>query len=146
MVMKRYSSSGGFILIEALMLAMILSTAAMLVMRGLQIAHKISTDMAVETAGLYVANGVLAEYEYAINNPQDTNFSPDLSPQTFENMLGSNEKDSDRGMTIVFDVKAKVEGNYVTVVVTPTVNDVKREDLRVTVEKYIVALNPSIDG
>ena len=134
--MKRVANSGGFIFIETLLIVMLLATAAMLVMRGLGGAQKINRDMAVRTAGLHLANGKIAECEYEAS--QGT-MSSSSSTETFNNLLGNPDSDKDKGMTVVFSSKVKVNGIHVTVTVTPTVNGVERADLEVTAEKYIVA-------
>ena len=136
MIMRRFSSVGGFIFIETLLIVMLLSTAAMLVMRGLSGAQKINRDMAVKTIGLHLANGKIAECEYAAAQGAMTSST---STATFNNVLGDPNSDKAEGMTAVFSIKATVNGNHVLVTVTPTVNGIERNDLKVSAEKDIIA-------
>ena len=131
-MMKRLSNCGGFIFIETLLIVMILSMAALLVMRGFQSAHKINHDMAVKTAGLHLANGRLAEIRQSIakGDPPST----ETTTETFNNLLGNEE---DGGMTVEFKIVSTVSGNHYKVTVTPTVNDIPRTDLEVTAERDI---------
>ena len=131
-MMKRLSNCGGFIFIETLLIAMLLSMAALLVMRGFQSAHKINHDMAVKTAGLHLANGRLAEIRQAIAKGETPSMEP--TTETFDNLLG---KEYDGGMTVQFEIVSTVSGNHYTVTVTPTVNDIPRTDLEVTAERDI---------
>lgn len=132
--MRRLTNCGGFIFIETLLIVMLLSMAAMLVMRGLSGAQKINRDMAVKTIALHLANGKIAECEYAANNG---GMSLSTSTKTFNNLLGD-PNDTDKGMTVEFFIDVKVNGNDVTVTVTPTVNGIERGDLQVTAEKFII--------
>lgn len=134
---NRLSNCGGFIFIETLLIAMLLSMAAMLVMRGFQSANRINNDMAVRTAGLHLANGRLAEIQYAVANGDTPSKVP--TTETFEHFLG----DDDGGMTVEFEIVTTVDGNHFTVTVTPKVNDVERSDLAVKAERDIVAFSSS---
>ena len=131
--MRRLTNCGGFIFIETLLTLMLLSMAAMMVMRSLSGIQKINRDMAVKTIALHLANGKLAECEYNISNELPV---PDASTETFDDVLG-NPDDNDKGMTVEFAIKV-IEGNPVAVTVMPKVNGTERGDLQVTVEKYII--------
>ena len=121
---RRYSSTGGFVFIEALILTMIVSTAAMLVMSGFREAQRLNRTAAIRSAAVFLADGKIAE---AQNDPDGFDRS---SVETFENFMG--------GMTIVFEIEATRLGDQVTVTVTPKVNGAELEDCIVTVERVVV--------
>ena len=133
--MRRIANSGGFIFLETLLIVMLLSVSTMFVMRGLSGVQKINRDMAVKTIGLHLVNGKIAECEYAASNG---GMSSGTSTETFNNVLGSADG-TDKGMTVVFKIVTTINGNDVTVKVTPTVNGVERKDLEETAERFIIA-------
>lgn len=119
--MKRYRSAGGFAYIEALILTMLVSTAAMLVMSGFREAQRLNQTAAVRTAALQLANAKIAEAQYDLA-------STVAGTETFTDFMG--------GMTVVFDVEPTIIGNQVTVTVTPKVNGKDWEPI--TVERVVI--------
>lgn len=122
--MKRYRSAGGFAYIEALILTMLVSTAAMLVMSGFREAQRLNQTAAIRTAAMFLADAKIAEIQ------NDPSAAVD-STETFEDFMG--------GMTVVFVIEPKNgDENRWIVTVTPTVDGKSQDDLIVTVERVII--------
>lgn len=119
--MRRYKSAGGFAYIEALILTMLLSTAAMLVMSGFHEAQRLNRTAAIRTAAVYLADAKIAEAQYDLT-------SAVKSVETFEDFMG--------GMTVEFSIEPTMIGSRLTVTVTPTVNGDEWEPI--TVERVVI--------
>lgn len=131
----RKLDSRGFILIETLILAMLVSVGAMIVMRGFHSAQRISRETAIKNAAIHFANARLAEAQYNANNLAAMVSS---SSERLENMLGG---EGDEGLTVEFDIKTSVGGAEVTVEVTPRVNNVELNGLKVIAKRKVFKLS-----
>ena len=111
---KEILNERGFIFVETIFLAMILSFTAIIVVNGLEVAIKSNQNSAIRLAAIHLANARMAEIEADVEtnlNDEDLIIENFLGNKTIQFVPEENFSESTDHITVTVKVSWIVDGN-----------------------------------